>query len=558
MRNACVCLAAAVAACCLVAGAPAAWTEADWTAFDYQYDMSVALGAADADSNFYPDFGTTLEPLDGILTISEGQYVVSRDATALWPSTIAPMGFTTGYTYEFRARVLSESAAAGAISYFIGPGDSSEQSYITVGASSVKWGGSLSPINGSENTDDFHTFRVAQQAGESGFYVWRDGELIGYKLGPGYIEAPADFWFGCGGAGQGVTEIDYFAVTFGAVAPIGGAPADPPEMPGHVDGGPVIAGGTVPYAWYRADEGVVNWEEMNQAVYWADQSGNDRHLTAVGTPELATNSGGSQVVYLDGSGDRFESDKAAWGVAQPGTVFAVFRADPNAYYVYDAYHDEERQALALEGSDPRRIMPVGCVFTPPTGWDNRITYIAPEDTGREDFIDEIMVTSTSHTTGGADTFNINGETIFTGDLQSNGMAGLRLGGYVIPTRRYFQGDICELIVFEGELSTAERAAIEAELMARWQGGSVELEGDLNGDGSVNSGDLDIVRGNWGQSVSGSAQGDANADGTVNSADLDIVRANWGRMAAAAVPEPGIALLLAVGILAGLFRRNRGL
>ena len=83
-----------------------------------------------------------------------------------------------------------------------------------------------------------------------------------------------------------------------------------------------------------------------------------------------------------------------------------------------------------------------------------------------------------------------------------------------------------------------------------------LAGDLNGDGSVNSGDLDIVRANWGHSVSGPENGDATGDGVVNSADLDIVRSEWGRTAAAsAIPEPGmLALLLAM--LVGLTSLRR--
>ncbi len=59
--------------------------------------------------------------------------------------------------------------------------------------------------------------------------------------------------------------------------------------------------------------------------------------------------------------------------------------------------------------------------------------------------------------------------------------------------------------------------------------STHLPGDLNGDGYVGSGDLDIVRANWGQSVTAGdlTMGDASGDGLVGSADLDIVRANWG-------------------------------
>ena len=85
-----------------------------------------------------------------------------------------------------------------------------------------------------------------------------------------------------------------------------------------------------------------------------------------------------------------------------------------------------------------------------------------------------------------------------------------------------------------------------------------IVGDANCDGCVNSGDLDIVRGNWGTSVGGGlAMGDFNLDGVVNSGDLDIVRANWGSTASAtAVPEPATLLLILCGFGAALLRRTR--
>ena len=77
-----------------------------------------------------------------------------------------------------------------------------------------------------------------------------------------------------------------------------------------------------------------------------------------------------------------------------------------------------------------------------------------------------------------------------------------------------------------------------------------LPGDLNGDGLVGGGDLDLVRGSWGQMVAPNTNGDANGDGFVSGDDLDIVRANWGATAAASVPEPtGIVLLLGLALLA---------
>ena len=87
--------------------------------------------------------------------------------------------------------------------------------------------------------------------------------------------------------------------------------------------------------------------------------------------------------------------------------------------------------------------------------------------------------------------------------------------------------------------------------------SDELPGDLNGDGSVGSPDLDIVRGNWGASVTPGdlSVGDVSGDGSVGSADLDIVRGNWGQSLPSAVPEPGVAILLFVAVL-GFFARRR--
>ena len=86
----------------------------------------------------------------------------------------------------------------------------------------------------------------------------------------------------------------------------------------------------------------------------------------------------------------------------------------------------------------------------------------------------------------------------------------------------------------------------------------QLDGDLDGDGFVGSSDLDIVRANWGESVDAGCRlcGDPSGDGLVGSADLDIIRGNWGASAnPAAVPEPGVCLLIAFGTLIMALRRK---
>ena len=100
--------------------------------------------------------------------------------------------------------------------------------------------------------------------------------------------------------------------------------------------------------------------------------------------------------------------------------------------------------------------------------------------------------------------------------------------------------------------------VEMMLRVTYVDGGAGLEGDLDGDGFVGSSDLDIVRGNWGSSVTAGdlLSGDPSGDGMVGSADLDIVRANWGATSSAAVPEPGLIALLLLGLATLSMRRVR--
>ena len=114
---------------------------------------------------------------------------------------------------------------------------------------------------------------------------------------------------------------------------------------------------------------------------------------------------------------------------------------------------------------------------------------------------------------------------------------------------YFDGLLDDLRIYRVALGAEEILALYEELVS-----PETLEGDLNGDGTVGSADLDLVRANWGQSTS---EGDANGDMLVGSADLDIVRANWGRsIPTSAVPEPGAVLLVAILTLFGVWKRRR--
>ena len=324
-------------------------------------------------------------------------------------------------------------------------------------------------------------------------------------------------------------------------------------------GGPVIEGGTTPYAWYRADVGITPFDEdATKIAWWQDQSGNSRHIESFGEPSITTNgNSGAQVITFDGDDDQIIGDSAEWGQASPGTVFAVWQRSPDATgdnYIYDAHLDEQRQALHVV-VESEKLEAGGAVYY--GGWINHLS---------SDIVDpgsnQWFVTSTSHTTGAMDTLRLNGEEIYTGDLLSGGMTGLRIGGFVLD-RHFWRGDIAEVIVFEGELSAAEREAIEEQLMDRWGvSGTGPTPGDANLDGYVDVSDLGILATNYG-TTSGAEWGDADftGDGVVDVSDLGILATNYGTVptAQAAVPEPstlaGLLGLCLAGLLVNVKRRS---
>ena len=390
-----------------------------------------------------------------------------------------------------------------------------------------------------------------------------------YEYTPVADDVGKDFSFWC----YSTTDMSEFLIDNFRYETI--APLVKPPKPGPVAGGPVIAGGTTPYAWYRSDVGVTPYDsEPTTVAWWQDQSGNSRHIESFGDPQI-TNNGpeGAQTITLDGDGDHFigDADSAEWGEAAPGTVFAVWQRSSDAEgsncYVYDAHLDEQRQLFNID-LDNEKVVAGGGEFTAPSTWINHTTSVpdTPETDVADPGADEWFVTSVSSTTGLTDTLRINGVEAYSGDLLSGGMSGLRIGSFV--TDKYFwDGDIVELIVFEGDLSATEREAIEADLMARWGVSTPEepIPGDANGDKKVDGSDVTILAGNWQKGVSDGlvaswGEGDFNGDGKVDGSDVTILAGNWQSgvtVAAASVPEPStLVALLLIALTTACFTKKR--
>ena len=119
-----------------------------------------------------------------------------------------------------------------------------------------------------------------------------------------------------------------------------------------------------------------------------------------------------------------------------------------------------------------------------------------------------------------------------------------------PTDQTSDGSYDDLAVWNEVRYTGDTYTMPGEI-------GLLLNGDLNEDGFVGQGDLDIVLGAWGQSVPpADARADPSSDGFVGQADLDTVLGDWGLgTQPASVPEPMTLGLLGLGGLA-MIRRNR--
>lgn len=193
--------------------------------FDVKYEMSTDLSSDWSAGGS----GATISRQDGVLSVTtDGKSAYWDTKAAVWKNLVDK---DTPYTVEFMIKVGAANAADRAINLMTG--SNGAVGNLFVGLNSVQWclstsgSGTFVTLDTSDNTDKFHTFRIAYDgATRHGFTVWRDGEVIGE-----YLVDCTNFYnfsnnalgivrFGkAGGLNDGAFDVNYVRWKIGGVYP---------------------------------------------------------------------------------------------------------------------------------------------------------------------------------------------------------------------------------------------------------------------------------------------------------------------------------------------------
>jgi hypothetical protein len=124
----------------------------------------------------------------------------------------------------------------------------------------------------------------------------------------------------------------------------------------------------------------------------------------------------------------------------------------------------------------------------------------------------------------------------TGDGQYKAGTVVAISADAAPSGKEFDewtGDVATVADPSAAATTITMPASDAEVTATYSAVAPPLLGDLNGDGFVGQGDLNIVLSQWGKGAPPhdpitDPRADANHDNFVGQGDLNIVLADWGK------------------------------
>jgi hypothetical protein len=254
-----------------VPGAPGQATTKDSADFNHKYEGNVVplpgyqqLGA----------FGTP--------PTTDGDIMTYRVPTGggYWDSTAwdGAANAGSGWTIEFRIKIDNDftEGSRGAVALYTSNGSAGD--ILAIGTSHAqKWAHSEIVVDTSDNTDDFHTFRVAfdSQGGVWPYTIYRDGQLLDTSPNGGNWGGDT-LYFGSAGSYYGgpTVHLDYLRWDdTGAFAPPGSLPAvtfvDVGAAAGF-KGNPLMHGQHSAWTDFNGD----GWTDLHEYKYiWRNNGG---------------------------------------------------------------------------------------------------------------------------------------------------------------------------------------------------------------------------------------------------------------------------------------------
>lgn len=180
---------------------------------------------------------------------------------------------------------------------------------------------------------------------------------------------------------------------------------------------------------------------------WRDKSGNDRHASqeiANNQPAHTSTLNGKKIITFDGSNDSLLT--TSFALSQPYTIFVVARRVGGGATSF--YHRPGTGAVLATFSGVFYIF-AGTGLNGPA-----------QDTKWHIFHAE-------HS-GASSVFRVDGVQSASGDAGSEAISqGLRFGAVGAGTSQFLNGDIAELLLYDGIASTAQRNTLLSYLDKKW-------------------------------------------------------------------------------------------
>jgi len=208
-------------------------------------------------------------------------------------------------------------------------------------------------------------------------------------------------------------------------------------------------------AWHDAsDTSPTNIVESSGAVsQWSDKSGNGNHLVqADGADQPTTNSvtvGGLNALDFNGTSDFMTSSFAGGVISQQNQIYVVAKNDTGTGwgYICDGIDATDRSYSLIRVTSDFFVMGAGA----------DLTGTIADTYGHVFSLDYNSTTSE---------FFIDGTSDITGDASTGGLAGLTIGARYTDVR-WWNGQICEIVVIDGALSLADQQNMEGYLAWKW-------------------------------------------------------------------------------------------